>query len=749
MQSRSTRIRFRCPLVLAWLLAAMAAAQTAPVGAESMPADALAFLSWDGTAMKPASWQQQLPEIISGIVAALDDHSSPETQKSVAQIASFACSALHGRVAAALLDIEADSHGQPTIHFVAVCDVGTRAEELSKTVQGIFSDRAQKGRREIKIGDATFFTVGEESRNAEVLWGVHRGLFVLGTTRKAIERTLPALGGAKLATLAQDPEFVLGSKATLQPPGSNEKPKAGGGRTTFFVHTRRALEIAKTFATASGDPPPAMFDKWAAAIGLDGVQSVFWRTEPSGRGARSHLFVHAKPGDKGLLSLWKQRPVGEDELAILPRDAHWACITHCDLNAFWSAAREAIESANEQAAPQVEAVIATSRQFLGFSVTDDLLPALGDSWAFFDAPEHGGILMLGTVMAVDAAKPDALDSIIKRSVQLIAPLTAESKVNVEARQTTISGRTINYVVIGGVPSPVVPSWTVAGGYFILGLYPHSVAAAAAQVDPKTRKGSLLDNPEFKAGRAPLASKAIGWGYTNSRELIRMMYPAIPLYGNMALSMASARGTKFDFGALPSLNEWLADTYDSVGQCYTDGDGIHYVSVGSGGGWTAAAAPAAMAVSILLPSLSRARELAKRSVCGANLRGIGQGCHIYANDHSDKFPDDFAALVKEGMCTPGMFVCPSSGVAESDAADFLSGKGGTVSYCYIKGQNTKNSDVRNVLAYEPLENHEGEGGSLLFVDGHVEFQKMPNFAAEIRATYKRLNREAEIPAEFRE
>jgi prepilin-type processing-associated H-X9-DG protein len=49
---------------------------------------------------------------------------------------------------------------------------------------------------------------------------------------------------------------------------------------------------------------------------------------------------------------------------------------------------------------------------------------------------------------------------------------------------------------------------------------------------------------------------------------------------------------------------------------------------------------ALLISILLPSLSRARELAKRAVCASNLRGIGQGMHIYANDNREWFPSHF-------------------------------------------------------------------------------------------------------------
>lgn len=47
---------------------------------------------------------------------------------------------------------------------------------------------------------------------------------------------------------------------------------------------------------------------------------------------------------------------------------------------------------------------------------------------------------------------------------------------------------------------------------------------------------------------------------------------------------------------------------------------------------------ALLISILLPSLQRARELSKRTVCSANIRGIGQACKIYSNEDTlDMFP----------------------------------------------------------------------------------------------------------------
>ncbi len=48
---------------------------------------------------------------------------------------------------------------------------------------------------------------------------------------------------------------------------------------------------------------------------------------------------------------------------------------------------------------------------------------------------------------------------------------------------------------------------------------------------------------------------------------------------------------------------------------------------------------ALLISILLPSLSRARELSKRVVCASNARAIGNACKIYAAEpwHNDNWP----------------------------------------------------------------------------------------------------------------
>ena len=46
---------------------------------------------------------------------------------------------------------------------------------------------------------------------------------------------------------------------------------------------------------------------------------------------------------------------------------------------------------------------------------------------------------------------------------------------------------------------------------------------------------------------------------------------------------------------------------------------------------------ALLIAILLPSLSRAREAAKRTVCGQNVKGILSSCNVYARDNENWWP----------------------------------------------------------------------------------------------------------------
>jgi len=93
---------------------------------------------------------------------------------------------------------------------------------------------------------------------------------------------------------------------------------------------------------------------------------------------------------------------------------------------------------------------------------------------------------------------------------------------------------------------------------------------------------------------------------------------------------------------------------------------------------------AVLIAILLPALGKAREAAKRAVCGSNLKALGMGLYMYGNENHSKLPrgggpagDSIWTLYRWGYSNPwyglgylyrlnliksgGVFFCPASEV----------------------------------------------------------------------------------------
>jgi prepilin-type processing-associated H-X9-DG protein len=154
----------------------------------------------------------------------------------------------------------------------------------------------------------------------------------------------------------------------------------------------------------------------------------------------------------------------------------------------------------------------------------------------------------------------------------------------------------------------------------------------------------------------------------------------------------------------------------------------------------------MLISVMLPSLCRSRETANRVKCASNLKQIGLAISLYAQDHGGQYPHLLAVLPSVEDITAEVMTCPSSNderpaatdiaeiVAELTAAEMNApGHKHCMSYVYIgQALTQKTATETTVVAYEPLENHDGDGTNVLFGDGHVEFiskQGWPKIAAD--------------------
>jgi len=151
--------------------------------------------------------------------------------------------------------------------------------------------------------------------------------------------------------------------------------------------------------------------------------------------------------------------------------------------------------------------------------------------------------------------------------------------------------------------------------------------------------------------------------------------------------------------------------------------------------------------ILLPVLSRARESARKTQCMSNVKQIGMGLIMYANENSETFPSSTASnpamaslnlLYDTYISDNKVFNCPSDTTVTAATNAGMSVSTGSESFdldesSYGYDRSHIQSDDADValLADRPpavttnsSDNHNARGQNVVYVDGHVEFVNSP-------------------------
>ncbi len=123
------------------------------------------------------------------------------------------------------------------------------------------------------------------------------------------------------------------------------------------------------------------------------------------------------------------------------------------------------------------------------------------------------------------------------------------------------------------------------------------------------------------------------------------------------------------------------------------------------------------------------EMSKRSMCCANMSGIGKGILLYQCDHDDLSPPNLAALVASGQ-PKDLLICPSSGTEKSPTtqpADIAA----HCDYIYAPLPANMENGKELVMAFELPANHRQDIVNVVFNDYHVETIQMGRFMSLVQ------------------
>jgi prepilin-type processing-associated H-X9-DG protein len=147
---------------------------------------------------------------------------------------------------------------------------------------------------------------------------------------------------------------------------------------------------------------------------------------------------------------------------------------------------------------------------------------------------------------------------------------------------------------------------------------------------------------------------------------------------------------------------------------------------------------AIGMGVLMPALARTRQLAFRMTCGTNLQGLGKAMYIYAYDNNDRFPTPSKwcdLLSQHAEVAPAIFRCKGRNEGPCNYAMNKAAEGlGTnappdMVLLFETAPGWNQTGGAEILT---VENHQGDGCNVLFVDGHVEFVK-PEGLPQLRWT----------------
>lgn len=521
-----------------------------------------------------------------------------------------------------------------------------------------------------------------------------------------------------------------------------------------FVHLEMAKPISMLQGIGKDGPGKQRADLLLNGVGFKTLHSFTFRAGiDSGGDWASEAFIHAPAAErKGLIgSLFTPRSGPEPLLSRVPADVIAVEAVEFDLPTLLNDGIKLATEMNPETPQELDFIWSKVTAVTGVKLKEEFLDQFGAHWIVYEtSPAAPG--QSGQIVAINKARngKKVLQSVYQLCKSAQNFLVMQGNQNPQlpklllARSKTADGALLLDINLQVDPAllektPALKDFThfaVAEkeGLLFLGqgdAVKAALTAPSTSITASEKYQSLMTRLGAPAASGvgfqdlPRSASAVKAQLANEVALLETMElpPGIDIKG-MIDSLFNALEPQLS----PSANaRWVDEAgyhFRSVspvpgGEFFSRVGAASSVGVGTG----------AVAVSILLPSLNRARETANRVKSASNLRMIGTGMMLYANENTGKFPPTLGDVLKTQDVTIDVFVSPRTSTSippeirngDKDAKAAWVSEHGDYEYVGADLNNSAHPDV--ILAYERLDRGLTDGINVLFADGHVEFHML--------------------------
>ena len=533
-------------------------------------------------------------------------------------------------------------------------------------------------------------------------------------------------------------ESLLATKATSQPSCSKQLgqiPSAGDA----FVLSADIDAIGRWVAQgirehSDGDQLMIVKDV-LTLLGLDGVNNLLVRV-----GMKDSDFVsdvHLKI-DQPLRGAFKRfRPVDVADFEKIDASASQAEICNIDIAGLFDDIVGAVSLVEPEASAKVSAALGSIKNDFGIDIRNGLIDALAGPMMMIEIPAmtlpqlpYGGF-----AITLELSDPDAFKETMLTLEQTITPM-AQGKM---VASTQPAGKRTAHVwtIPQAIMFQIMPARMIEGRTFIISTHQMISQMTAERIGGDEDLGPALPSTEnFRKMTADLPANPIHAVYADFGKKIEGAMIALQPAWFMLIQQAKQQGIDLPT-LLPPASDLSKHIGPAIAYSWFDETGLRIHGEGPMpvAGQEAIAAGAA-GTAVLLPALSRSRELARRSMAASNMRQFVIGSIGYAQDHEGGFPATLEELIESKL--------------EGEEALLISprkpkGFDGP-SYIYIPGQ-TMDSHPENILLYENPA-FSTEGLNVAYVDGHIAWLSSEEFFKDLHETYDRLGKEMPKTIEVR-